>query len=61
MADPLEKRPLGSTGLKVTCLGLGCAALGGLFGDIPDEQATEVIDTAYDLGLNLFDTAPLYG
>jgi D-threo-aldose 1-dehydrogenase len=59
--NPLEKKILGSTGLEVTRLGLGCAALGGLFGDIPDEQAHAVVQQALDLGLNLFDTAPLYG
>ena len=59
--DPLEKKILGSTGLEVTRIGLGCAALGGLYGDIPDEQAHAVVQQAIDLGLNLFDTAPLYG
>lgn len=59
--DPLERKTLGSTGLDVTRLGLGCAALGGLYGDIPDEQAHAVVQKALDLGLNLFDTAPLYG
>ena len=34
--DPLEKRVLGSSGLEVTRLGLGCAAIGGLYGDIPE-------------------------
>jgi D-threo-aldose 1-dehydrogenase len=59
--NPLEKIALGSSGLEVTRLGLGCAAIGGLYGDIPDEQATQVVHKALDLGLNLFDTAPLYG
>ncbi len=59
--NPLEKRELGRTGLQVTRLGLGCAALGGLYGDIPEEQATAVVQRALELGLNLFDTAPLYG
>ena len=58
---PLEKAALGRSGLQVTRLGLGCAAIGGLFGDIPDDQATQVVHKALDLGLNLFDTAPLYG
>lgn len=59
--DPCQKKNLGSSGLQVTRLGLGCAALGGLYGDIPDEQAHAVVQKALDLGLNLFDTAPLYG
>lgn len=59
--DPLEKRTLGKSGLQVTRVGLGGASLGGLYGDIPDEQAHEVVRRALSLGINLFDTAPLYG
>ena len=59
--DPREKAVLGSSGLEVTRLGLGCAAIGGLYGDIPDEQAIQVVHRAFALGLNLLDTAPLYG
>ena len=59
--NPLERKVLGSSGLEVTCVGLGCAALGGLYGDIPEEQADAVVARALALGLNLFDTAPLYG
>jgi D-threo-aldose 1-dehydrogenase len=40
---------------------LGCAPLGGMYGDIPEPQADEVVRTALRLGLNLYDTAPLYG
>ena len=59
--NPLDRKTLGSTGLEVTRLGLGCAPLGGLYGDISEEQATEVVQRALALGLNLIDTAPLYG
>ena len=58
---PTEKKTLGRTGIPVTRLGLGCASLGGLYGDIPDQQATAVVKQALALGLNLLDTAPLYG
>ena len=59
--DPLEKRELGGTGLRVTCIGLGCSGLGGMYGDISDEQAYDVVRRALSLGINLFDTAPKYG
>ena len=59
--NPLEKATLGSSGLRVTRLGLGCASIGGLYGDIPDDQAVSVVHRALSLGLNLLDTAPLYG
>jgi D-threo-aldose 1-dehydrogenase len=59
--NPLEKRSLGKSGLEVTRVGLGCAPIGGLYGDIPEDQALEVVHRALSLGLNLLDTAPLYG
>jgi len=59
--EPTEKCKLGSSGLSVTRLGLGCAAIGGLYGDISNNQATNVVKKALSLKLNLFDTAPLYG
>ncbi|MFN8007291.1 MAG: aldo/keto reductase [Terriglobia bacterium] len=57
----LDLKPLGKSGIQVTRLGLGCASLGDLYGDISDEQASAVVHQAFQLGLNLFDTAPLYG
>ena len=59
--DPLERVPLGRTGLEVTRVSLGCAPLGGLYSDIGDEQATQVVRTAIDAGINFLDTAALYG
>jgi D-threo-aldose 1-dehydrogenase len=57
----LETKALGKSGLLVTRIGLGCAPLGGLYGDIPESQALEVVRRALSLGMNLIDTAPLYG
>jgi D-threo-aldose 1-dehydrogenase len=59
--DPLEQVALGRTELTVTRIGLGTAPLGGLFEDVSDEQARLTIDRAWELGVRLFDTAPLYG
>lgn len=59
--DPTERRPLGSSGLQVSRLGLGCASLGRLDGDDAQDRAAEIVRRALELGLNLFDTAPLYG
>jgi D-threo-aldose 1-dehydrogenase len=36
-------------------------ALGFLYSPVPDDQAHATVNRARDLGLNLFDTAPLYG
>jgi len=62
-------RPLGSTGLSVSPLGLGTVKLGRDQGvkypngfKIPDDQdAKSLIALARDLGINLLDTAPAYG
>ncbi len=62
-------RPLGSTGLNVSPLGLGTVKLGRDQGvkypngfRIPDDaQARHLLDLARDLGINLIDTAPAYG
>ncbi|GHE06954.1 aldo/keto reductase [Klenkia taihuensis] len=47
--------------LAVTELGLGTAGLGNLYRSISDEQARRTVDTAWDGGVRLFDTAPHYG
>ena len=62
-------RPLGSTGLRVSPLGLGTVKLGRDQGvkypqqfRIPDDaQALALLNQARDLGINLIDTAPAYG
>lgn len=57
----LATRKIGRTTLEVPILGLGGAPLGDLYERIPPERAYATIATAYDAGIRLFDTAPLYG
>jgi len=64
----MQYRRLGSTGLRVSRLGLGCGNFGGIgsapafFGAGETElQAFELMDRAYDAGINFFDTANAYG
>ena len=52
---------LGRTGLTVSRLGLGLASIGGMFSAVPQRQAVATIDRAWELGVRLFDTAPVYG
>lgn len=62
-------RPLGSTGLSVSPLGLGTVKFGRNQGvkypdrfELPDDrQARGILALARDLGINLLDTAPAYG
>ncbi|MFF2911434.1 aldo/keto reductase [Paenibacillus sp. NPDC057934] len=42
-------------------LGFGTAPIGNMFRDIPDEEAMETVDAAWEKGIRYFDTAPLYG
>jgi D-threo-aldose 1-dehydrogenase len=57
----LPTRQLGRTDLRVPILGLGGAPLGDLFERIPEERALATVERAYELGVRLYDTAPLYG
>jgi D-threo-aldose 1-dehydrogenase len=59
--NPLAKARIGKTGLEVTRMGMGSAPLGGLFEDVPQARALEVVHRALSLEINFFDTAPLYG
>ncbi|MGW1776111.1 aldo/keto reductase [Streptomyces sp. NPDC002104] len=50
--------PLGSSGLQVSAIGLGCNNFGGRL----DAKATRtVVDAALDAGITLLDTADIYG
>ena len=59
--EPTAATRLGATGLTVTRVGLGTAALGGLYDVVTEEQAEATIARAWELGIRFFDTAPLYG
>lgn len=54
-------RPVGSTGLSVTALGVGSAPLGGLYAPVSTHDALEMLGAAWDAGIRYFDTAPMYG
>ncbi len=56
-----EKRPVGTTNLEVTTLGLGCASLAGNMRPVPEADARAVIPAALDVGITYVDTAPFYG
>lgn len=59
----MEYTTLGKTGLRVSVAGLGCGGfsrLGIPHGKTEDEAARLILD-AVDLGINVLDTAPVYG
>src|SRR5215203_3724358 len=54
----MQERNLGSSGLRVSLVGLGCNNFGGR---IDLEATRKVVHKALDLGITLFDTADVYG
>jgi len=58
----MQKRTLGTSGLEVSALGLGCMGLSFGYGPATEkEQAIKLIRAAYDGGVTFFDTAEAYG
>src|SRR5436305_7807015 len=64
----MHYKNLGRTGLKVSAVGLGCGNFGGI-GSAPaffgkgetEAQSFDLMDRAFDAGINFFDTANAYG
>lgn len=53
---------LGRTRLSCSVVGLGTWALAAqIYGDVPEADAHRTVRAALDAGINVFDTAPLYG
>jgi len=57
----LPRVPLGRTGLEVTRLGLGTAPLATVFWGNAEDRAVATAERAIEVGIRLFDSAPLYG
>jgi aryl-alcohol dehydrogenase-like predicted oxidoreductase len=54
----MQQRTLGRSGLQVSVIGLGCNNFGNR---IEKDASRLVVDRAIELGINLFDTADIYG
>lgn len=67
----MKARKLGRSGIKVSAMGMGCAAIGGPFlqpsgpilghGQVKDEESIQAIQKGLELGVTLFDTSNVYG
>ncbi|MCE7794949.1 aldo/keto reductase [Sphingobium sufflavum] len=58
----MQTRKLGSGGLEVSAIGLGCMGLNFAYGDRPTrEQGIALLRAAVDRGVTFFDTAEVYG
>jgi len=63
----MQRRRLGSEGLEVSAVGLGCMGMAGvagmsaMYGPVDVDEAVATIHRAIDLGVDFFDTAEIYG
>ena len=57
----MNYRTLGKTGWKVSEVSFGAWAIGGSWGEVSDEDSVRALHKAVDEGINLFDTADVYG
>jgi aryl-alcohol dehydrogenase-like predicted oxidoreductase len=58
----MQKRTLGSSGLEVSAIGLGCMTMTGGYSGMPDRSdMITLLRRAVDLGVTFFDTAEIYG
>lgn len=58
----METRTLGSAGLEVSAIGLGCMGMSQSYGPAgPRDELIGLIRTAVELGVTFFDTAQVYG
>jgi len=54
-------RQLGSAGLRVSAIGLGCMGMSGVYGPAEEPDSIATIREALDTGINLLDTGDYYG
>jgi len=57
----LQRRKLGSQGLEVSAIGLGCMGMSQSYGPADEGEAIATLHRAIELGCNFFDTAEVYG
>ncbi|HEX8451116.1 MAG TPA: aldo/keto reductase [Longimicrobium sp.] len=57
----MEERALGSGGLRVSALGLGCMGMSEFYGEGDEDESLATIARALELGVTLLDTADIYG
>jgi aryl-alcohol dehydrogenase-like predicted oxidoreductase len=57
----LSKRKLGSQGLEVSAIGLGCMGMSQSYGQADEQESIATLYRAIELGCTFFDTAEVYG
>jgi len=56
-----DRRGTAPSGLRLTALGAGTSAIGGLYQAVDEHAAAATLQAAWNAGLRYFDTAPYYG
>jgi len=57
----MQQRQLGKAGPRVSAIGLGCWNFAGAYGPTSEQESHETLAAARDLGIDLLDTANVYG
>src|SRR5262249_26041559 len=57
----MQQRTLGTQGLTVSALGLGCMGMSEFYAGRDEAESVATIHRALDLGVNFLDTADMYG
>ena len=57
----LQRRKLGSQGLEVSAIGLGCMGMSQSYGPADEAESIATLHRAIELGCNFLDTAEVYG
>jgi aryl-alcohol dehydrogenase-like predicted oxidoreductase len=57
----MKTRELGTNGLVVSAIGLGCMGMSEFYGESDQQESVETIHLAMDLGVTFLDTADAYG
>jgi aryl-alcohol dehydrogenase-like predicted oxidoreductase len=57
----MKTRKLGTTGIDISAIGLGCMSMSPVYGPTDDGTSIATIHRALELGINFLDTADIYG
>jgi pyridoxine 4-dehydrogenase len=60
MEDTMDTRTLGTRGLAVSALGLGCMGMSDFYGPADETESIATIQAALDAGITLLDTGDYY-